>query len=269
MAAEENPATITGRTRVLGIFADPVGHVKAPPLINEIARRRGQDAVMVPFHIAPEDLSAIFDTLRKVKSFDGGIVTVPHKNAALDLCDRISDRARLVGAVNVIRRMPDGRIHGDALDGIGFLAGLKAAGHEVAGRRVYLAGAGGAAKAIAEAFAAEGVAQLTIYNRTMERAAELCDRLASVYPSVDFRVGTENPENHDIAVNGTSLGLRDGDALPFDVSGLSTGMVVAEVVMEPEITPLLAAARGIGCAIHPGKPMLEYQTELMSDFFGL
>lgn len=261
--------TITGHTRLLGIFADPIVHVKAPPLINAIARRRGRDAVMVPFQVAPADLPATFATLRKIASFDGGIITVPHKNAALALCDVVSDRARLVGAVNVIRRTADGRIHGDALDGIGFLAGLKAAGHPVAGRAVYLAGAGGAAKAIAEAFAADGVAKLTIYNRTPARAAELCERLGAVYPAVRFEVGTDDPSGHDIVINGTSLGLAPGDPLPLDTAGLLPDMVVAEVVMEPAITPLLAAAQAVGCAIHLGKPMLEHQAELMSDFFGL
>lgn len=262
-------SSITGQTRVLAILADPIAHVKAPPLINAIAVKRGKDAVMVPLQVAPKDLPQAFEMLRKIKSFDGGIITVPHKNAALALCDEVSPRAQLVGAINVIQRSSDGRILGDVLDGIGFMAGLKAAGHQLQGKRVFLAGAGGAAKAIAEACGAEQVARVTIYNRTTARAQELCDRLATAYPDTEFVAGGARPLGEDIVINGTSLGMNPQDALPLDPERLTPAMVVAEVIMVPEITPLLAAAQAKGCRLQLGKPMLDHQAELMSDFFRL
>jgi len=264
-----NLTDITGRTRVLGILADPIAHVKAPPGINGIAEKRGRDAVMVPFQIAPEKLSIFLEGLRALKSFDGAIVTVPHKGAMSALCDAISDRARAMGAVNVIRREEDGRIVGDMLDGAGFLSGLAAAGIDVANRRVYLVGAGGAASAIAFAMAAAGVAHLTLANRTRAKAEALGERVATAHPEVSLSVGSEDPSGHDIVVNGTSLGMKPGDALPLDVERLSSSMVVAEVIMEPEMTPLLVAAKEKGCRIHLGKPMLEHQLELMADYFRL
>jgi len=68
-------------------------------------------------------------------------------------------------------------------------------------------------------------------------------------------------------VNGTSLGMKAGDPLPVDIDQLSSSMAVCEVVMEPEKTALLAAARRRGCQVHLGKPMLKQQAELMVDFF--
>lgn len=260
---------ITGHTRVLGILADPIAHVKAPPGINRIAAARGRDAVMVPFQIAPEKLALFLDALRTLKSFDGAIVTVPHKGAVAGLCDAISDRARAMGAVNVIRREDDGRLVGDMLDGAGFLAGLAAAGIEVAGARVYLVGAGGAASALAFAIAAAGAGHLTLANRTRAKAEDLCARILAAHPGASVSVGDADPSGHDIVVNGTSLGMRDGDASPLDTSRLAPPMVVAEVIMVPEITPLLAAARERGCRIHLGKPMLDHQLELMADFLKL
>ncbi|MFN5826880.1 MAG: shikimate dehydrogenase family protein, partial [Rhodobacterales bacterium] len=129
--AEPISATITGKTRVLGILAHPTDHVKAPPGINAIARKRGRDAVMVPLNVAPADLPAVVAALRLVQSFDGAIVTVPHKQAILSLCDQISPEARAVGAANVLRREPDGRLVAGQLDGIGFLAGLRDQGIDV------------------------------------------------------------------------------------------------------------------------------------------
>jgi hypothetical protein len=96
--ADVKIAEITGRTRVLGILAHPTEHVKAPPGINRIAMMRGKDAVMVPFNVAPGDLDTFVAGLRVLKSFDGAIVTVPHKQAIIRLCDEVSPQALAVGA---------------------------------------------------------------------------------------------------------------------------------------------------------------------------
>ncbi|WP_334175944.1 shikimate dehydrogenase [Pseudoxanthobacter sp.] len=265
------PATtdITGRTRLLAILADPVAHVKAPPLINRLAAERGRDAVMVPVQVAPADLPQVAETLRRLKNFDGAIVTVPHKTAMLPLCDSLSRAAELVGAVNVIRRTADGRIEGDALDGVGFVGGLQAAGIALAGRRVYLAGAGGAASAIAFALAQAGVGHLTIANRSADKARALAARVADAFPAVGAAAGDSDPSGHDLVINGTSLGMKPSDPLPLDAARLTQAMVVAEVIMEPAITPLLAAAERAGARIHRGAPMLDCQVSLMADFFGL
>jgi len=267
--AAANGFQITGKTRVLGILADPVAHVKAPPRINQIALDRGRDAVIVPFHVAPDDLPALVSALRLMKNFDGAIVTVPHKGAMVNLCERISDEARVVGAVNIIRREDDGSLVGDVLDGRGFVAGLAAAGLEPAGKRVHLTGAGGAASAVAFSLARAGIAALTLANRSRDKAAALRGRLAEIYPGLSVVLGSDDPSGHDLVVNGTSLGMRDGDPLPLDAARLTPGMIVAEVVMEPALTPLLALAGRRGCTLHFGKPMLDHQLELMADFLKL
>jgi shikimate dehydrogenase len=260
---------ITGKTRVLGILADPIVHVKAPPGINRIARQRGRDAVMVPFQVSPEALPHFADALRQLKSFDGAIITVPHKGPMASLCDDLSPGARAIGAVNVIRRDSDGRLIGDTLDGLGFVAGLTVAGISIAGRSAYLAGAGGAANAIAFALVDGGVSRLTLANRTRAKAEALRERILGLYPEANVIVGDSDPSGHDLIVNGTSLGMRREDASPLDTARLTPDMIVAEVIMEPAMTPLLVAAQAAGCRIHLGKPMLDQQLELMADFFGL
>lgn len=260
---------ITGTTRVLGILADPIAHVKAPPGINRIARQRGRDAVMVPFQVAPADLAHFAGSLRALKSFDGAIITVPHKGAMARLCDEVSPSARAIGAVNVIRRETDGRLVGDMLDGRGFVAGLAVAGIPIRGLRAYLAGAGGAANAIAFALVEGGVAKLTIANRTRDKAEALRQRILELHPEASVFIGDSDPSGHDLIVNGTSLGMREDDASPLDTSRLTAEMIVAEVIMVPTLTPLLIAAQAKGCRIHLGKPMLDQQLELMADYFGL
>lgn len=260
---------ITGRTVLFAVLADPIAHVKAPDAINKLLRDRGIDGVMVPVHVGPADLASVVAGLKGMRNLAGFIVTVPHKSAMTALCDDVSARARAIGAVNVVRRTADGQLVGDMLDGLGFTEGLRQAGIALAGRSVYLAGAGGAASAIAFALVAAGVGRLTIANRTRTRSDALIERLSMQQSGVPIVSGTSDPSGHDIVVNGTSLGLHAGDPLPLDVSRLDARQTVAEIIMDPERTPLLAAARARGCRVQPGSPMLTCQLAMMADFMAL
>ncbi len=260
---------VTGRTRIWGILADPISHVKTPQMINQVAAERGVDGLMVPMHVASADLGALVAGLKGMKSLGGFVVTVPHKAAIVPLLDEVSASARLIGAVNTVRREPDGRLVGDMLDGIGFVKGLKDAGIDPAGHSAYLAGAGGASNAIAFALIDAGVTHLTIANRTKAKVEDLIRRIQIAYPSADLRIGNADPSGHDLVVNGTSLGLRAGDALPFDAAALKPHQIVAEVIMDPEETAIMALAKAKGCRVHPGKPMLASMRYLIADFMGV
>lgn len=269
MTTPQPTREITGLTRVYGILADPIHHVKTPQMLNALMAREGRDGVMVPFQVAPDDLATLVAGLKTMKSLGGFVVTVPHKTAIVDLCDAVSDSARRIGAVNTVRREADGRLIGEMLDGKGFVGGLLAAGIDPKDKSVYLAGAGGAANAIAFAFVEAGISRLTIANRTRAKAEDLAVRLAEAYPAAQVDIGNPDPSGHDIVVNGTSLGLKDGDALPLDTARLSPEQIVAEVIMQPEETALLTAAKAKGCRIHFGKPMLACQLDLMAEFLGM
>lgn len=260
---------VTGRTRVWGIVADPIAQVKTPQGLNARLRARGLDGILVPFHVAAAGLAAFVAGVRATNNFGGFIATVPHKTAMLSLCDEVSASARLIGAVNAIRREPDGRLAGEMLDGIGFVAGLRHAGIEPHGQAVYLAGAGGAANAIAFALAEAGVARLTVANRTRAKVEDLKQRLARLHPDLPVEIGTPDASGHTLVVNATSLGLRNGDPLPLAADSLGPDMTVADIIMQPETTPLLAAAQASGCRAHPGQPMLDRQLDLMADFMAM
>ena len=265
-SAAAAPQQISGRTRLLAIVADPVHHVKTPQRINALLRAHGVDAVMVPLHVGAADLATLFAALRRTRNFAGCVVTVPHKTPALALCDELSDAARQIGAVNVVHRLADGRLRGGMLDGIGFVDGLRGAAIDPGGMTVYLAGAGGAASAIAFALAEAGVRGITVANRSVERAAGLIERLRRRHPHLDATVGGSDPAGHDLVINATSLGLAPGDPLPFDVGALDARQIVAEIIMDPAETALLAAARARGCRVHDGAPMLASQVRLMAAF---
>lgn len=274
---------ITGRTRVYGVLADPIHHVKTPQVMNALLARHGVDGVLVPLHVAPDGLAGLLDGLRAWRNFGGFVATVPHKTAMAGLCDALTPEAERIGAVNCVRREADGRMVGAMLDGLGFLAAMRAAGLDPRGRSACLAGAGGAAAAIAFALCGAGVARLTVRNRTAGRARALVDRLRAAHPGVALAVEGEgaggggggddaaggDQAGHDVLVNGTSLGMRPGDPAPFDLAAIRPAQYVAEAIMDPAATPLLAAAAAAGCRVQPGLPMLERQIALMARHMGV
>lgn len=257
---------ITGTTRFVPLLAHPCRHVRTPGVFNADCAARGIDMVMAPLDVTPQMLAPTVAALRAVGNLAGFVVTIPHKTAIAALCDRLTGAAALIGACNIVRREADGSLTGGMFDGEGFVAGLRHQGHDPAGRRVLLIGAGGAASGVAHALVAAGVACLTIANRSHEKAALLADQLRATFPQARIEAGPADPAGHDLVVNGTSLGMHDGDALPVDPARLEPGALVAEVVMQPDVTPLLRAAEARGLAIHKGLHMVERQVGLLVDF---
>jgi shikimate dehydrogenase len=119
------------------------------------------------------------------------------------------------------------------------------------------------------ALADAGAAALTIHNRTRSKAEKLVIDIGAAYPAIDIRVGTADASGHDIAVNATSLGLKPDDGHSFDLASVDASARVAEVVMKPDMTPLLIAAEKRGHRIHFGIHMLNSQLDLMMQFLGL
>ncbi len=260
---------ITGQTKLYCIVADPILQVKTPQNMNKLMAERGVDGKLVPAQVRPADLQAFMTAMRGIQNLGGLVVTVPHKTRIVSMCDEVTPAAAAVGAVNVIRRESDGRLIGDILDGKGFVAGLRSKGIEPRGQSAFLAGAGGAASAIAFALAEAGVSRLTIYNRTPAKVQDMIARIARVYPHVSMQAGTDSPAGHDLVINATSLGMEPTDPMPLVVEHLTADQTGAEIIMKPERTPLLEAAQKKGCRIHYGLPMLQCQLGLMADFMGI
>lgn len=262
---------ISGATTLLGLIADPLINARSPAMANALLERwgRSDEYVLVPMRVAAGDLAEFVAALHHLQSFGGAIVSMPHKTAIVRLLDEVTPDARLVGAVNVIHRRANGELIGTILDGEGFVGGLVREGHRVDGAHCLLAGAGGAASAVAFALAKHGADSLCIVNRTKTKADELARRVGAAFPSVRLCTDMASMQRIDIAVNGTSLGMQPGDALPFDEAVIERSALVAECVVAPEMTQLLEVARQRGRAIHTGVPMLEAQLEMLLRFMGV
>jgi shikimate dehydrogenase len=259
---------ITGTTRLYAIIGDPITHVRTPMAFNDYFSARKIDAVCLPIHINRDDLPRGWAGLKSIVNLDGFIITAPHKAESAQLCDEVEGDGVHTKVVNTVRREADGTFTGTLLDGRGFVSGLISQGHEVKGRRIYMAGAGGAGTALAYALAHSGAAALTIHNRTRSKAEYLCAGIAKAFPNFDVRLGTADASGHDIVVNATSLGLKPDDGHAFNLASADPSALVAEVVMKPDMTPLLIAAEKRGHAIHFGIHMLNSQLGLMMQFLG-
>ncbi|GGO70671.1 shikimate dehydrogenase family protein [Nocardioides deserti] len=258
---------ITGETDVVFILCDPVAHVRGSDILNRRFAAAGDDVAVSPLHVVPEDLPVVVSAVRSMRNVAGFGVTIPHKVAVVGLLDELTDRARLVGAINFVRRSADGTLTGDNVDGAGFIAGLAADGLSVDGASVLQVGAGGAGRAVAFAVAGAGARRLRIHNRSPRAAEELAAAVAAAHPACDVRPATSaDPRETDVAVNTTSLGMRPGDPLPFDVAALPAHAGVAEIVIQPRMTALLEAAVARGLPVSYGRSMLEGQFDAVRSF---
>jgi len=259
---------LDGETRLYGIIGDPISAVRSPEVFNTMFARSGIHAVLVPMHVTADDLPSAWAGLTSIRNLCGLVITMPHKARVAALLDEVGTCGQIVGAVNAARREPDGRWRGDMFDGVGFVDGLKAAGHAVASWSVRVSGLGGAGAAIAVALAQAGVSQLTLHDLDTSRQKRLSDRLQSDFPAVRIATGVHSDSRFDAVVNATPLGMKSSDPLPFDPAELPRNTLVIDVVTKPEMTPLLARATSTGHSVHTGKHMHLGQARRVAEFFG-
>ena len=252
---------LTGHARLAGVLGWPVSHSRSPRLHGYWLETLGIDGAYLPLPVAPDRFAAAVRALADL-GFRGANVTIPHKQAAFEVCDTVDASARRAGAVNTLV-FRDGRIEGSNTDGFGFLESVRdqAPGWAATDGPAVLLGAGGAARAIAAALLDAGCPKVTLVNRTAARAEELARDLGG-----PVGVATEAPlATAALLVNTTSLGMQGQPRLEIDLAPLPGTAVVADIVYVPLETPLLAAARarglqavdGLGMLLHQARPGFE------------
>lgn len=247
----------SGRTTVAAVIGHPVGHSRSPAIHNAAFAASGLDWVYVAFDVAPGRGAAAAAAVREL-GLGGLSVTMPHKAEVIPALDELDPTAARLEAVNCIA-VRDGRLVGHNTDGAGFVASVaEEAGFDPAGRACVVLGAGGAARAVVAALADAGAAEVVVVNRTAsagERAARLAGPVG--------RTGTaEDAARADLVVNATSVGMAQNPGVPLDPSLLGPGQVVADIVVEPLVTELLAAAAERGARTVGGLGMLVHQAAI-------
>jgi shikimate dehydrogenase len=250
------------KAELVGVFGFPVAENPTGVMQEAAFAAAGLNWRYLTIEVPPEGLANAFTGLRAM-GFQGINLTIPHKVAVIPLLDDVAPDARLIGAVNTVRR-EGSRLIGENTDGKGFLRGLREVA-DPAGMRVVLLGAGGAARAIAVELALAGAQEITIVNRSAERGLALADHLrTAVGAKAHFVHWTETyPLDGaiDVLVNATSIGLYpDVDAQPdVNLDTARDDLIVCDVIPNPPETPLIRQARGRGMRVINGLAMLVYQ----------
>lgn len=261
---------ISGTTGLLALIGSPVGHSGSPAMYNYSFQKLGLDYVYVAFDVPQEKVGQAMEAIRTFH-MRGCNVTMPDKTEAVRYMDELSDAARLIGAVNTIVN-DDGRLTGYITDGEGFVNNLRDHGVAIAGKKITIAGGGGAATAIQVQCALDGAREISIFNRkddffarTLETAEKIRNRkqdcIVHVYDIADEAKMKEEILTSDIFANATILGMKplEQESVVKDVSAFHPGLVVCDAVYNPKQTKLLREASEAGCVCISGEGMLLWQ----------
>ena len=255
---------VNGKTKIFGVIADPIEHVKAPSIYNNRWINENKNYLMIPVHVSGVNLSRVISSFKSISNFYGFCVTIPHKVEVAKLCDILNPNAQMIGAVNVAYFNEKRELIGDNFDGEGFVVGLNSKGHTVKNKNIFIYGAGGAARSISFALAKNNVASLTLSNRTLKKAEHLSKLIQKWYPNLSIKL-SDDVSKCDILINTSSVGLNKNDKISIEIKNASRNSLIADIIMEPEITKLLKEAKSLKHKIHLGKHMLDYQADLMEN----
>jgi shikimate dehydrogenase len=254
----------------MALIGSPVGHSGSPAMYNYSFERLGLDYAYVALDIKEDEVK---DAIAAMKLFrmKGGNVTMPDKTEAAKYMDELSPAAQIIGAVNTIVN-EDGKLTGHITDGEGFVNNLKDHGIDIKGKKITVAGGGGAATAIQVQCALDGAAEITIFNKKdafFERTLATAEKIKKAVPGIvvnvydidDISKMTEEIQSSDIFANATIVGMKplDDQSVVKDLAAFRPGLVVCDAVYNPEETKLLREAKAAGCTCVGGKGMLLWQ----------
>ncbi len=243
-----------------GVIGSPIAHSRSPALHTHWLRTYGVRGHYIPMDISYSDLAEAIRVLPKL-GFVGVNVTIPHKEAVLELADLVTDRAALIGAANTLIFRKDGKIHADNTDGYGFIENLRQGvpdWNPKAGPAAVI-GAGGAARAVIASLIEVGVTDLRLTNRTRARAEALRSEFGPKVTVYDWVQAGNMLEEAATVVNTTSLGMVGKPDFRIPLDGLSKQAVVTDLVYTPLRTHLLIVADDLGCRTVDGLGMLLHQ----------
>lgn len=239
-----------------GVIGNPVAHSKSPEIHAAFAAQTGQpisyERLLAPLDGFAQTVSGLI-----ADGYKGANVTVPFKLEAFALAGTLSARARAAGAVNTLAFRADG-IHGDNTDGVGLVNDIvRNAAQPVAGKRVLLLGAGGAARGVILPLLEQSPAALVIANRTLSKAEELAAQFAA-YGPISASSFEQLAGGFDVVVNGTSASLSDA-LPPLRAAAFASGALAYDMMYGKEPTVFLRFAASLGVRTRDGLGMLVEQ----------
>lgn len=270
--------TITGKTKLLGLFGSPVEHSMSPAMYNYCFDKWNLDWKYLAFDVAKECAE---DAVKALRTFGmkGANVTMPCKQSVIPYLDWISPAVKLSGACNTIVN-DNGILKGYVTDGEGYVMNLQSHGLEIQGKKITLLGAGGAATAIQVQALLDGAAEINVFNRMdsfWNLAQEKIRELQEAFPTQKITLCNLDDEDllgekvleSDVLTNATKAGMAPLEEISLiqDMSLFGEKLLVTDCVYNPRKTKLLTDAEKNGSRIADGLGMLIYQGAAAAKFY--
>lgn len=247
-----------------GVMGHPVAHSRSPRLHGYWLKQYGIEGTYEAFDVPPEELEKALRAL-PVYGIAGVNLTLPLKEVALGLVDRLDPAAARIGAVNMVTVLDDGKLEGRNTDLFGFMENLETAGWKARDLPATVLGAGGAARAVVLGLLQAGCPEVRIVNRTRDRALKLAADFSGEPGRIVVCGDAEGPaalRDCGTLVNATSLGMTGKPPLLFSLEELPERAWVTDLVYAPLETALIRAARargnptvdGLGMLLHQARP---------------
>ncbi len=247
------------------VIGSPIGHSRSPLIHTHWLKTFGISGTYTAIEVKEADLERFVTDLKRNGEFQGGNVTIPHKERICVLADELDELAEELGASNTLW-MEEGKLKATNTDGYGFTANLddRASGWDRASHAVIL-GAGGASRAVIQAVRNRGISEIHVVNRTLARAQELADRFGPKVHAHPLGALDEVMQRAGLFINTTSLGMDGEGSLDIDFTVMDEQAVVTDIVYIPLETPTLIQARqqgfmtvdGLGMLLHQAVPGFE------------
>jgi shikimate dehydrogenase len=251
------------RFLLAGVMGWPVMHSRSPKLHNYWLAQHGLTGAYLPLAIESKGLAAALRALPAL-GFAGCNLTIPHKEAALALVDRVDPLARRIGAVNCIVVAPGGALEAHNHDAFGYIESIREAapGWRADAGPITVIGAGGGARAVLVGLIDQGAREIRLVNRTLARAQALAQALGPPVRACPWEQRTDALEGASMLVNTTSQGMIGEPPLDLPLDRLPRSALVSDIIYIPRETGLLAAARargnptvnGLGMLLHQARP---------------
>lgn len=248
------------RFLLAGVMGDPVMHSRSPKLHNYWLAKYGLAGTYVPLAIRAEHLRAALRALPAL-GFSGCNLTIPHKEAALDIVDKLDPVARRIGAVNCVVVVPDGSLEGRNHDAFGYIESVREAQPDWRADTgpIVVIGAGGGARAVLVSLVDHGAREIRLVNRTLARGKALAGDLGGPIRPLSWEQREAALEGAAMLINATNQGMLGEPPLDLALDRLPVSALVSDIVYIPRETALLAAARRRGNATVNGLGMLLHQ----------
>ena len=254
---------------MLYVIGNPIKHSYSPIIHNSWIAKYGIKTKYNKLLVKESEIGGIIEDIRRRKII-GINVTLPYKETILSYLDTLHESARKSGAVNTIYRNGLNKVEGANTDGIGFCSYLeKDLSFDFYGKDILILGAGGSAKGIISELVKREVSQITIMNRTIQSA----EKILEIYKKCNTRIiakkwDTEKVDNKvKLVVNTTSFGMKEGEQINLNTTGLSRSTIFCDIIYNPPETLLLRTLRSKGFTAVNGLGMLIRQAAASFKFW--